>query len=500
MLTTARITELELYGLLTIHASTTAELTNTLEVPPRTLKEHVKRINDFALDYLRIDQNLILVDFKGNYAVNPLYYDDKDIIYGYLKLAAYKTSPKFQILLALILNVEINKHTLTRRLYITQSRVTTLVGQLNEDMAKWNIEITSEQGLLRFSGNELNIRLYSYAILNDAFQSLRHADKALDYTSPFHYEIEHFSDPCAFPERFETSSVVHLQKIIKNRLAFRQFLDPIQNLDKPELVKFFEELEKTYDTSSHIEKLLCKELSDEHRQAEKLYFNFFSRIIFPDSVPQPDKMLLVTELQAANDHYVLLATKCLDFLQAEKFLDENIDFTKRWLIYFLTLYLVYYDVMGNMSGIITETRLNIPDYTEQGKSQVMEQLTVLLTRFFAENGVVFPQNVDAIYNLTFLITSSIKARKPAPLKVFIQTNNETAKRLLINDYLTSIFNATALDFVDGYRGADLIITDNIGEFSDAIPVLYFKSTTSREQWRFLTDTIEDMLVKRMIYR
>lgn len=495
MLTKSKETELQIFGLLTVRDSTITELSETLAITPRTLKEHVRKLNYFAEDLLHIE-DLIQADFKGNYVINHAHIANKDTLYGYLKMAAYKTTTKFQIVLALILHFSINKSTLAKQLYVSRARIDTLVNQLNDDLRPWEMQIESENGLLSFVGRELSIRLYSYAVLVDAFQSLKQATTAIDYRSPFHFEFKQYSTPTMFPERFETSAVNHLQKIIDVRLSHGKYLGQPDPVKRDRLRAFFKVLIANYDTSAHIAPFLSG-LDDEQRECETMTFNFFSRIIFADSIPLANKQHLVSRLLSQNDHYANIAVNCVAYLQSVNFLEDTNPQSLDRLTYFLTLHLVYFDLLQTSSFILTENKLTIPDFKCHQKSKKMYQLLHYLKVFAEENNVPYPKDPKMAEAVLSLIVDSFQTRTPVKIKIFIQTNLDMAKRALITDFLTMYFNADLLELVDVFHGADLIVTDSIGEFPDQVPVLFIKSTTSPEQWELLTDQVRKILLEKI---
>lgn len=120
--------------------------------------------------------------------------------------------------------------------------------------------------------------------------------------------------------------------------------------------------------------------------------------------------------------------------------------------------------------------------------------------FLKEQNFDFPYDEMMVKSVLNLVVSAIHTREAVSLRIFIQTNFEMAKRTLIVDFLTMHFWPDALEFVDEYSTADLIVTDNIGEFPETIPVLFMKSMTSREQWTILADEVQDLLIKKTLYR
>lgn len=352
--------ELKIYGLLTVWDSTTEELATTLHVTPRALKENVRKLNDFAENLLHI-KDLVAVDFKGNYAVNPEHLADKDRLFGYLKEAAYETTPKFQVVLALITNPSIQKNTIAKRLYISTTRVTSIVNQLNTELAPWEIEIVSDNGSLSFGGRELCIRMYSYIILADAFQSLRDSKDIIDYDSPFHYDMKRYTLPKDNAERFKKSALVHLQNVMDIRLSSGHTLDEVEPEKYERLRHFFGVLRDNYDVSRHINPFL-KGLTAEKKEQEQLYFNFFVRILFSDGVPENDRRHLMTKLYLSDDLYGKIAMKCVLYLQKVGFLETGTDESFDHLTYFLVMYFVYFDILRTSSFILDDTRFVLPDY------------------------------------------------------------------------------------------------------------------------------------------
>ena len=495
MLTKSKENELNIFDLLTIRDSDITELTETLELTPRTLKEHVRKLNEFAKDFLGVDE-LVLNDFKGNYSINPEYLDQKDTFYGYLKMAAYKTSTSFQIVLALILNDSIKKNTLAKRMYISQARVTSLVNQLNEELQQWDFQIGSNNGELSFIGREISIRLYSYVILTDAYAGLKHSNEMIDFRSPFHYDIKTFSQATTFPDRFATSTIVHLQKVISVRLAHHHVLPEPEPDTKERVSTFFSILEKNYDISRHINSFLT-DLSPEEIEIEKMTFNYFSRLLFSDFVPVDKNKSLITKLLDANAYYATTAKSCICYLNEVGFLNQDRPEIVEQLIYFLTIYLVYFDLLGSASSVMEDNRLNIPDYNRNMDDIVHKELTCHLRNFADENKISFFVSEREENIIIKLLTTAVLTIAPVSLNIYIQTDYETAKRALIIEFLRIYYNPQTINLIDTYRDADLIVTDNIGEFPDGIPVLFFKSTTSREQWNILTDEVRRLLFEKM---
>lgn len=492
--------EIKIYGLLTMRDSTTTELADTLAITPRSLKEHVRKLNDFAEDLMHVD-DLITVDFKGNYGVNPEREADKDKLFGYLKMAAYETNTKFQVVLALILQTTINKNTLAKRLYISSTRVSTLVNQLNEELAPWEIQIASHGGVLAFAGRELCIRLYSYVVLADAFQALRNAKEVIDYESPFTYKLQRYTRPKGDPERFEKSALMHLQRVMNERLTHHDYLDEVGSAKQDRLRPFLEILMDNYDVSHHISQFLT-EVEGEQAERERLYFNFFVRILFADAVPEENKRALVTKLLLHDDYYAKIAMRCVLYLQEVGFLEKGTDESFDQLTYFLALHFVYFDILGGSSFLLNKNRLVIPDYEADAQegSAAKDELWHYLQAFITERQIDFPYDEQMAEAVLTLVVSSVQTREAVSMRIFIQTNFEMAKKALIVEFLTMHFHPEALEFVDEYSSADLIVTDNIGEFPDEIPVLFFKSLTSREQWTVLTNMVQDILIKKTLYR
>lgn len=160
-----------LFFIINKEQTTTIEISHELELTKRTVRETISTINTHFEEHQKI-KNFIVINKSGSVQIQSTFeLTALDSAYN-LKLQLLKKNTLFNYSILLLTRTSLDQTEVTEELFISISYLNKLTHTLNKFFTTFNFTISVVKGQYSLTGNEMNIRLFSYLFLQDSFQDI----------------------------------------------------------------------------------------------------------------------------------------------------------------------------------------------------------------------------------------------------------------------------------------------------------------------------------------
>ncbi|MGM0166490.1 hypothetical protein IGI39_001450 [Enterococcus sp. AZ135] len=460
------------------------EISTTLSVSKRTVKENLIKINRAFADF-RSMNDFIISSSSGVICVNSKYrHCAVEYAYG-LKLDLLKTNAQFNYCVQLVTHSKIDKEDLIKLLYISEHYLVKLTQQLNVFFKSYNICIVNTRGVYSLKGNELSIRIFSYIFLQDSFQELEWPFCEISIQEIKEKIPNEILESSYKRSKTKKRALYILYAVLQTRISNQSFLRMPASKN---LMVFFRLICQHYDVALIFYEDSFSSLNLETRRSEILYFNFLSRIFIPYIFSREQKKELGQLFLQSNHPYCQLAKEI--FYQVSFLLTDN---KSKESIY----QYIYYITIFNTWFFLTEG--NYPVFLEL----YMPQLDIYLpdnNEYFNSIKRIVSKTIDKSDQIELLsrllYTLSISEKEPE-LKIYLQIIKDFSADYFIKNRLSSLYNEHNIYITDDYSAADIIITDSFEKSATNKEIFYLDSIGNEECWHELTELIQQKYIEKL---
>lgn len=466
-----------LFYIINKNNTTTAEISKSLNLSKRSVKETLSTINKHFQTYRNIE-HFITLETSGAIKIHSCLKENAISEAYNLKLALLKTTIIFNYTVLLLTRSSINKEDIIDELNISTSYLNKLTKQLNTFFFTFRFTITKNNGIYAIEGNEMNIRLFSYIFLQDSFQDLEW---------PFH-NITIESIQRKIPKEIlvnthkrsntKNSSSYILYAVLQTRIKKKNYITSPKSIL---MKKLFSMVQDNLDVALFFHQDTFGKIDEETKKIEINYFNFLSRIFISDIVPINKKIKLGKYFFEAEHPY---CQRSRDILRSTANLVNNGTSIESLFLftYHITLFNAFYLLVDDV--LPAYTSLFIPSLSFF--SNINDQYMITIKnkiRPFANNDVYSSLLSSLLYTL---YTCEIKSN----VKIYLQMSKDFTARFYIEKKLGSFFNTDQIEITDDYSLSDIIVTDTLERNTVSKHIFYLDSVSNNSNWEELLYLIQ----------
>ncbi|EIP8069460.1 helix-turn-helix domain-containing protein, partial [Enterococcus faecalis] len=341
MLSQSRIKDLNvLYQICITNTTTYTELNKITQIPIRTLKKIIDRLNT-SIDDLFFLKDYINVSTKGEISIKPTEKINSFEILFRLRLHWYKTNQSFQLISLVLSERNLSKSKIIEKLFISETTLQRLLFKLNIYLKPFDFALAYKDGFLNFSGNEINIRLFLFQLNFFTYFNLEWPSSLSTIDS-----LE--EDLVIFLEDFPTTQTdVKLRgaliwvALLKQRFQQNNFLIPNTNPEIKTILHEFKELNKLQSFNN----LFFETIPPQEKITEELLLEFLVRIYVPDIDSCKEKEQLGRKFTNLNNTLTNSATRIIKALDKSLLIDA---FDQS--IYLRIFHLVFFMLINKVIG------------------------------------------------------------------------------------------------------------------------------------------------------
>ncbi len=473
---------LVLYTIIQKESCTLQELTTTLLIPKRTIKEIIRKLNGTIFQHLKIT-NFICSTPKGEIqTIHPKPIEKMTVFYR-IKLFYLKESNRFNLLLLLLdyPDVLVPKKFLLEQLFISPSYLEKLRGQLNKVLDRFQLRLVSRRNSYILTGNELILRIFMYLFFSETFQGIHWPLQSVRYTSFKKEKL--LSHELLFTKRtikrYENSSLMMAIFILRSKQK------PCTELASLPIYEIMKIIYQTKDFSGEFKNHFFSILPRTIAKDEVIVFNFLLCYFFPNLISDQQKTLFGYELSKSS-HPICRNTSLLIKKLAEHFSFIDTTEKKYYYGYFITM----------MTSLLLLLEKNIEDFQtlffpEKTLDRTMDDAQ--MTKINALVDCVYlhsPHKKMICLKLSQLIHALFQAEEKKELVIHFQVDKPLTGNYYIKKRLTNLFNEQFLQITESPEKADLIVTDGFEVQQSDVDIFYLDPDYGNEWWSSLIKAIQ----------
>ncbi|TFJ42677.1 hypothetical protein CKN73_03800 [Carnobacterium divergens] len=471
------------------------EILTQLQFSKSTLFRYLKELEeDLASTF--DPQSFLLINENNVYAYKSETQIDKSLIVNRLNLYYVKGSIRFKIILALYKKRYTSVDEVANDLYVSPSYLYRQLKDIYTFLDDFHLKINFKpdiQQSTNFVGSEIHLRFFFVYFYWSVFKGIEWPFKRLPesmYDLYYKNEIDkHFPKENLAPAK--ATQIGYLLTITFWRVNSRKEYIQLDN----DLTEILTAICEINDISSSIA-TTWTQLPENIVTQEKLFFNFFTRIVVASVDSDEMKADIVKHLLTLDSSIIYYCVSFLDELQ----LYFNLKMTpqkKMINLYYVILYHLY------MRYIKVEHAkyLNDPFQLKELNSPVKlsKSLEASLNKFYSQfikKNHSFNQSDSSkqlTFSLSYFIINSIELE---PIPVLVHFSNNISGEYLIKNKINTIFGTSNIRFIDDIDQAFLVISDC---YEGAIPnenYFYIEEMHNPIIWKGLFDFIQQHLFNR----
>lgn len=472
------------FSIINKQSTSLTELSTELEIPKRTIKEDMIKLNKLFEELFGKD-DFIVSSKQGTISINEAYRHDSIQYFYELKLALLKNSTMFNYCVLLATNSSLTRDQLLDSLFISEVYLSKLTKKLNLFLKKFDILIHTVNQEYILLGDELSIRLFSYLFLQDAFQNLEWPFKnatiqELQATVP--EEILKNSH-----KRSETQkAALYIQyEILRTRILNNRFLSQTCTEQVKDLLILIKE---NQDVGLIFHENSFGDIPEDRLTEEILYFNFFARIFIPGIIQNHNRAQLGKKFSATNHPICQLSNAILDHFLAASELSLSLE--KRYMYtYYITLFNILYFLVDKKFETFLGLFIPKPVYHTQLELPSINKIR-------SDIGALIDDENQASYLSSLLYSLSYSEITPQ-LTIYLQITKNFTAFYSINNRLAALYNEKNISITENYSEADIILTDMLEQGEDSKTVFYLDAVNNEEGWKNLLILIQEKYLEKI---
>ncbi|WP_159722896.1 helix-turn-helix domain-containing protein [Enterococcus sp. CSURQ0835] len=459
-------------------------------VSKRTVKEDLAKLNETADQLLGID-SLITANHRGDITINKKHKKQALLYFYQIKLHYFEDSPKFRLLLQLIIQYQVSKDDLLDKLFISDSYLYKLVRQLNTDLKPYAIFVANDRDGYRLAGDEISLRLFAYVILTDTYQGMKWPFPQLSLA-----ELERrIPNDLLTHAHTRSNNKKHylflLYMIIEVRFEGQRYLMPPET---PDLSTFMEQFETNLDVGYLFYENFLPKIPEIALKTEITFFNFLGRIFVADLIPASAQLTMGQKLMRSENPLSQQITQGLIRLQKELPLhlsrEQQASYT-----YYLAIFYGMFLILGERTGTYAQLMIPQPNFYLETETKRQQQITAVLTDCFKTSQ---PDRAPALAQfLASLLASLLRSNRTSALKIYVHVAKDFTASYVIKERLAALFNPKQIVVTTDYEQAHLIVTDNLERAESGKRIFYLDSINNETAWRKLCSLIKDLCLEQL---
>lgn len=470
-------------------------LSTQLAIPSRTIKSYLQKLN-IEIEELVDLSNFIHANSKGEYTINPLFSEKKLVVYHQLKLHYLKKSPYFNLIVLLTTNYQLSVTELADELFVTSSYLSRIIKSLNEKLSVFDFQIIKEESYVRLTGNELSIRIFSFLLLGDAFQSLEWPFKQFTKDELRHELPKDILNESAKRSDTKKNLLYFLFAVLTIRIQHQAF----PKKPTPEELAILELIQKNHDIARLFSSHSFNDLPFKDNKNEILYFNFFTRIFLSDIILHEKKIALGKVFSKKEEDATAFAFQLTNALK-QHFKGNFTEETTFLFIYYFTLLYVFFQLMGAKIPYFLELHFPKPVYNLSVNDSKMIEIKKFYDHFSKK--VLHNQHYELLKHTLLrdyfcsLIYTLLQIVKTPRIFIYLQITKDFTGKFFITEQLSTIFNAETVVITEDVRKAHLIISDTLELSTNCKSIFFLSSLKNQHQWYELIQIIQQLLLEEL---
>lgn len=413
------------------------------------------------------------------------------MVFYKLKLHDLKQSYEFRILSLLISTVHISPMQVCQTLFISKSYLYRLMKTINLNLSPLNIRIEITDNTIGLDGDELIIRTLGVLMNTDAYQSLEWPyglltqDEICAALPPaIHTQFKRMS-------KTKQTILYHLLAIIGTRLHTAHHLE---FRGDPNLRELFELLVSNYDVTKHIDVAQYPDIPEDNLEAERLYFNFLSRVYLADIFSETSKIRVGAQMRQSGNYFAQLAVSLCATLSETLKLNLEPEVTD-YFVYFFTIGFAYYHLLGNRITVLNRYIFDISGLSRPAHSDMVATTSSILTRFMKTHHLDYMNSPEATFMSANFVSTILEITMTPPVHVYLQSFRDFTAHTLFRAMVGRVFNPQNVLVTTDINEADIIITDSFEQHRPGVDIFFFDDMQTH--WPGVLQAINECILRRM---
>lgn len=456
---------------------TNTELVNEFNLPQTTLSRILESLNN-DLSYISKNTCSIQKDSKKKFSLNTN--TSSLAIFQRLKLFYLKESPHFNLLSLLITQNSCEIEQISNELFISESHIYHLIKELNLQLNKYNLIITSSTNRRQFeiTGDEFTLRCFIFRILNESYQIIE-------------WPFKHISSDEIILQLNKTSlnKINVLSENQINQLLFYLVIlnirlkkgKIIKNITSP-ILSILTILKADANSSRHIENFLHSySLENDSLDKESLMFNVFIRLLIPSVFTNEQENRIGKKiLNSTSPFFLFINPLCEEFIDTFKLINE--DFIEYKLCYALTMHQLFQQLINiNLDTLLSTTykpKANFPVKTDYHFLEIKK----FYEKYLKKNSSNLVFDSDGSTNrICTILSVYLDSYTHSSLNIFLNFSKNNFGRIFMSQKILSHFSPLSISLTNNFFEADIVISDSMEKEHADKQYFYMYDTTNRKQ-------------------
>lgn len=440
--------------------------------------------------------DFVQASVSGDYYVNPEFEAESITLFHRLKLIYLKESVAFSLLLLLTTTYRYSEYEILDMLFISHSYLKKLIQTINQQLAKFSIQITLSDKQLFLTGNELSVRLFSFLLLSDSYQNLEWPFQHISKKQIKQSLTDDVLRESAKKSETKKTLFYFFIAIITLRTQNNCHLPPLSE----ETEHLFEMIYKSKNVARIFNHLSLGEMKPTIKKNEILYFNFLSSLFIPDII-EPNKKIELGYLFIQNNSFPTNFSKVLLKRLKYTFKGNYTGDIQATFTYFFTLLCLFLQLVNIRAPYFLNLQFPPLSYNLNSRTKTIVQIQNLYSDLITQKKFVHYYEtfslVSTKHYFCSLIYALVQMTRTPNLQIYLQLTKNFTDIPYVTQQLSILFNPEIVTITTDIRTANLVISDTLEPSSNDQPVFFIDSLRDYAQWQSLVEMIHQLLVKQL---
>lgn len=446
------------------------EVSDFFNISRRLVKRTISDINK-QFEYYLDKQNYIVSTNFGNTNINVEY--EKTALHdvNLMKLLLLKDNIIFRLCILLVTFSSISRKEIKEKLFISDVYLDKLLHKLRKYLNKFDIRIGVSFSHYSLTGNEINIRLFSYVCLSQTFKNLEWPFQDISLEDAIEYIENEDSLEVFRNTEAQKYSLYYMYAIFRTRISSNNKIKQYKTVEEKDILSYI-----CKDYSFNILHMLgCSKssLTAEGAIIESRYFLFFVLISGSDILCEKDKLELGHYFGNSEHPYCELAGNIMRKKAQFISTDEEEEQFKHAMYIFTMAITASFMMKGTVQNFIRLFSQDHLPYLDINQAKV-DKFWSKLPRIIMDEDQEFVIK-RILYSAKFLKVST-------GVKIFIEITKDISASQHIRLKLKQLFNADTIRITDEIDEADVIVTDTFEKKEVLDKVFYLDSINNQNAW------------------
>lgn len=452
-------------------ATTLSNIEDEIGKDQSTIRKKIELLNETIqqLGY----KELTLTIRNGKIIIDNFNYEKHSALSSRLCEHFISMSTTYEVIQTLLKNPTISKDELIATIHISESYLNKILKKMNDALAPANMTISSKNKFYHFEGsiaNWIHLIYYSHIFFSQVTSTSPQGNNTIAHK---------ISDPF----------VMYQNLLIK---AMSHFIDTSKMIGRDE-ENFMATL---IDVLENEENILVKKNDSNHL---KLLYYFFSCMTYNFFQHDTQRKLMSQKIIAAFDSHASHF-----FIRETMFITNSIYHhkDKRADSYFEMVYFCFMKQLefSLLDPTIQTIFMTTDKYTKKDKLIIEEnfsafKIKILTLKLSPHTKDMLTANDNSILKQLYLLQANETAQTK-PLNIFFSLNAGLSFLLYLKYKIVNFFSADAIQFIQTYHHADIIVADHYWNTHDSQGVLYLVNPQVTSH----IDNLLDFILKQLIQK